>query len=121
LASLYLNQRPMPARRMLSAGVRVAIASDFNPGSAPSYHLPLALTLACTMLRMTPDEALQSATLNAARAIGEDDRIGSLEAGKQADFAVIDAPGVAEWLYHLRPNACVLTAIAGIPCWSNGI
>jgi imidazolonepropionase len=120
LASLYLNQRPMPARRMLSAGVRVAIASDFNPGSAPSYHLPLALTLACTMLRMTPDEALQSATLNAARAIGKDDRVGSLEPGKQADFAVIDAPGVAEWFYHLRPNACVLTVIAGIPRWSSG-
>jgi imidazolonepropionase len=55
LATMYLGQRPMPARRFIAAGVPVAVATDFNPGSAPSAHLPLALTLACTMQRMTPD------------------------------------------------------------------
>ncbi len=54
LASLYLNHVPLPARRLIEAGVPVAVATDFNPGSAPSYHLPLALSLACTMQRMTP-------------------------------------------------------------------
>lgn len=120
LASLYLGQTPMPARRLIEAGVAVAIATDFNPGSAPSYHLPAALTLACVLLGMTPAEALKGATVYAARAIGMERVIGSLEPGKAADFAVIDAPDVTNWLYHLRPNACVLTAVAGVPRWLAG-
>jgi imidazolonepropionase len=119
LASLYLVQAPMPARRFIAAGVPVAVATDFNPGSAPSYHLPFALTLACTMLRMTPAEALKGATVYAARAIGMEGTVGSLEIGKQADFAVIDAPNVEQWLYHLRPNACLLTVIGGSLRWSS--
>jgi imidazolonepropionase len=117
LASLYLGQAPMPARGLIAAGVPVAIASDFNPGSAPSFHLPFALTLACTLLRMTPAESLKAATLNAARAVGLEHSVGSLEPGKLADFAVIDAPDVDHWLYHLRGNACRLTVVGGIPRW----
>ena len=94
------------------------MATDFNPGSAPSYHLPLALTLACTLQRMTPAEALKGATIYAARAVGPRDRVGSLEAGKAADFAVIDAPDSNQWLYHLRPNACVMTVIEGTTRWT---
>ena len=119
LASLYLGQAPMPARRFIGAGVPVAVASDFNPGSAPSYHLPFALTLAGTMLRMTPAGALKGATVYAARAIGMEGTIGSLEVGKQADFAVIDASDVEQWLYHLRPNACLQTVIGGRLRWSS--
>jgi imidazolonepropionase len=119
LASLYLAQPPMPARRLIASGVPVAIASDFNPGSAPSYHLPFALTLACTMLRMTPAEALKAATIHAARAVGRERSLGSLEPGKLADFAVIDAADVDQWLYHLRPNACVMTVIGGITRWAS--
>jgi imidazolonepropionase len=115
LASLYLGQPPMPARQLINAGVAVAVATDFNPGSAPSYHLPLALTLACTLQRMTPSEALKGATVYAARALGLETEIGSLEAGKAADFAIIDAPDVNQWLYHLRPNACVLAVAGGVP------
>jgi imidazolonepropionase len=117
LATLYLDQPPMPARAFIDAGVPVAVATDFNPGSAPSAHLPLALTLACTLQRMTPAEALKGATLHAARAIGLADRVGSLEPGKAADFAIIDAPDVNHWLYHFRPNACVRTVIAGRTAW----
>lgn len=113
LATLYLNQQPMAARRFIEAGVPVAVATDFNPGSAPCYHLPLAMTLACTMQRMTPAEALKGATLYAARAIGLDDRIGSLKPGKQADFVVLDAPSVNHWLYHFRPNAAAATYVRG--------
>jgi imidazolonepropionase len=113
LASLYLGQAPMPARRLIEAGVAVAVATDFNPGSAPSYHLPLALTLACTLQRMTPAEVLKGATLYGARAVGLEDSIGSLETGKAADFVLIDAPDVEQWLYHFRPNACVMTVIGG--------
>ena len=63
IASLYLGQQPMPARKFIDAGVAVAVATDFNPGSAPSYHLPVAMTLACTLQQMTPMEALKGATL----------------------------------------------------------
>ena len=118
LASLYLRQPPMPARRLLEAGVAVAVATDFNPGSAPSFHLPLAMTLACTTQGMTPAESLRGATIVAARAIGLAETHGSIEAGKRADFAVIDAPDVEHWLYHFRANACVRTVIGGTTVWA---
>lgn len=117
LASLYLGAAPLPARALLEAGVPLAVATDFNPGSAPSYHLPFAMTLACTLQRMTPAEVLHGATSVAARAIGLQDRVGSLEPGKSADFAVLDAPSVEHWLYHLRDNACRLTVARGRELW----
>ena len=117
IASLYLAQPPMPARGLIAAGVAVAVATDFNPGSAPSYHLPLALTLACTLQRMTPSEALKGATIYAARAVGLEHLVGSLEPGKAADLAVLDAPDVATWLYHLRPNANRMTVVDGAVQW----
>jgi imidazolonepropionase len=107
----------MPVRRVIEGGVAVAVATDFNPGSAPSFHLPFALTLACTLQRMTPAEAVKGATIYAARAVGLETEVGSLEPGKAADFAVLDAPEVNHWLYQLRPNACVMTVISGIERW----
>ena len=106
LASLYLREPYLPARKMLDAGVRVAVATDFNPGSAPSYHLPLAMTLACLNQKMTPQEVIMGATTVAARAVSAEGRIGSLLPGYHADIAIIDAPCVNHWLYHFRPNAC---------------
>ena len=106
LASLYLGERYIPAREMLDAGVRVAVATDFNPGSAPSYHLPLAMTLACLNQKMTPQEVLMGATTVAARAISAERRIGSLLPGFDADITIIDASSVNHWLYHFRANAC---------------
>ena len=107
LASLYLGEAYLPARKMLAAGLAVAVATDFNPGSAPSYHLPLAMTLACLNQAMTPQEALMGATTVAARALSLHDRFGSLLPGYQADLAIIDARNVSHWLYHFVPNACV--------------
>jgi imidazolonepropionase len=117
LASLYLRQAPMPARRLIDAGVPVAVASDFNPGSAPSFHLPLAMTLACTLQGMTPAESLKGATCYGARAVGLEASRGSLEPGKAADFVIIDAPDVNHWLYHFRDNASVATFIGGKVQW----
>jgi imidazolonepropionase len=97
--------------------VPVAVATDFNPGTAPSYHLPLAMMLACTAQRMTPAEALRGATIVAARAVGVDHVAGSIEPGKRADLAVLEAPSVAHWLYHFRPNDCALTVKAGRAVW----
>lgn len=119
LAGLYLGQDPAPARKMVDAGVAVAVATDFNPGTAPSYHLPLALTLACVRGRLTPPEALKGATLFAARAVGEEERAGSIGPGKRADFAVVDAEDVTHWLYHHRPNACVATVAGGEVLWDD--
>jgi imidazolonepropionase len=113
IAALHLRSPFTPARRLLDAGVPVAVATDFNPGTAPSYHLPLALLLACTAQRMTPAEALRGAPRVAARALGLERSVGSVEEGKAADLAVIDAPSVAHWLYHFRPNDCVLTVAGG--------
>jgi imidazolonepropionase len=119
LAALYLGQHPMPARQFIEAGVPVAVATDFNPGTAPSYHLPLAMTLACTLQRMTPGEALKGATIYASCALEIEDYVGSLEPGKRADLTVIDASDVNQWLYHFRPNAAVMTVVGGTTCWSR--
>ena len=107
LASLYLAERYLPARTLLAAGVPVAVATDFNPGSAPSFHLPLAMTLACLNQSMTPQEALMGATTVAARAVSLQDQVGSLMPGYRADLAIIDSPSLNHWLYHFVPNACI--------------
>lgn len=107
LASFYLREAYLPARKLLSAGVPVAVATDFNPGSAPSFHLPLAMTVACIHQRMTPEEVLMGATSVAARAICAEDRVGSIQPGFQADLAIMDTPSLNQWLYHFVPNACV--------------
>ena len=106
LASLYLRERYANARLMLDSGVKVAVATDFNPGSAPSYHLPLAMTLACINQQMTPQEVLMGATTVAARAIASERRVGSLSPGFDADITIIDANSVNQWLYHFCANAC---------------
>jgi imidazolonepropionase len=118
VATLYLGRPPMPARALIDAGVPVAVATDFNPGTAPTLHLPFAMLLACTLQRMTPAEVLKGATIYAAMAIGEADGSGSLEAGKRPDFAIIDAPDVDHWLYHFAANRCVATYIEGQPIFT---
>ena len=117
LATLYLHQKPMPARKFIEASVPVAVATDFNPGSAPSWDLPLAMMLACHLQRMTPAEVLKGATTIAAKAVGLQGEAGEVSVGCRADLAVIDSPDVNHWLYHFRPNACVLTVAAGQVCW----
>lgn len=107
LASMYLGEPYLPARKLLDAGVPVAVATDFNPGSSPSFHLPLAMLQACLNQDMTPQEVLRGATCVAAQAVARDDRIGSLEPGYQADIVIIDAPDLNQWMYHFRPNACL--------------
>lgn len=112
-ASLYLDKEPMPARKLIDAGVSLAIATDFNPGSAPSYDLPLAMMLSCTRQRLTPAEVLKATTIYAAKAVNRQSLCGSIEPGKKANFAIIDAPDVNHWMYHYRSNACIATFING--------
>ncbi len=113
LATFYLCQPAIPARKLIEAGVPVAVSTDFNPGSAPSFHLPMAMMMACTLQKMSPAEALKGTTIYAAKAIQRDSEIGSLEAGKKADFIEIDAENVNHWLYHFRSNACERVFING--------
>ncbi len=89
-----------PARAFVEAGVPVAIGTDFNPGTSPTPSLPLAMSFACVNLRLTPDEALSAVTINAARALGLEDEIGSLEPGKSADIVVWRVPSTDRIPYH---------------------
>jgi len=113
LATLYLDEEPLTAAALHDAGVPLAVATDFNPGTAPSYHLPLAMTLACTMQRMTPAQVFAGTTRHAAAALNREDEIGSLAPGMKADFVLLDAPSLNHWLYHFRPNAAVATYVRG--------
>ena len=113
LASLYTFQKSLDARMLIDAGVEVALATDFNPGSAPSNHLPLAMMLGCTLNHMSPKETLKAATLYAAKALDKADKIGSIEVGKRADFALIGAPSIEHWMYHFKANANCLTVKNG--------
>lgn len=102
--SFFLNHAYAPARKLIDAGVPVAIASDFNPGSCMSYSMPLMMTLACTQMRMTPEEAITACTLNGAAALKLSDTIGSIEVGKQADVVLYDVPNYRFLAYHFGVN-----------------
>ncbi|HXV64890.1 MAG TPA: imidazolonepropionase [Vicinamibacteria bacterium] len=103
--SFYLGVTQAPARRLLDAGVPVAIATDYNPGSSMVESLPLVLSIACTQMRMTPGEALVAATETAAAALRRGDRIGTIREGMQADLVLLDVPSVEEWLCQVGRNA----------------
>lgn len=95
--TFYLNlPNKAPARRMIEAGVAVALATDLNPGSCLTESMPAILTIACADLRMTPGEVISAATINAAHAVGMADSRGSLEPGKWADLVLWDIP---HWRY----------------------
>lgn len=113
LASLYTQEPPLDCRKLVDGGVEVAVATDFNPGSAPSFNLPLAMMLACNQGHLTPNEVLKGATIYAAKAIHRDRNQGSIQAGKLADFALIDAPDPNFWMYHFRENSCAGLVLQG--------
>lgn len=89
--AFFLGLPYAPARRMIDLGVAVALATDFNPGSSPTYSMQMAVALACLGMRLTPAEAIVAATLNAAWAVGMAEEVGSLEPGKVADLVILDA------------------------------
>jgi imidazolonepropionase len=102
--SFYLGSTFAPARDMVNAGVPVAMASDFNPGSCPCLNLQLVINLGCLKYRLTPEEVLTAVTLNGAAAIGMADRVGSAEIGKQGDLVIWDAPDLEYICYRMGSN-----------------
>ena len=92
------------ARAMIDAGVAIALATDLNPGSAPCFSMPLVMALACRYQKLTPAEAMNASTINAAFALGMGDSIGSLEVGKMADVLILNTPDYRHLMYQLGGN-----------------
>lgn len=87
-AAFFLGIQYQPARKIIDAGLPVCLATDYNPGSCPSGNIPLLLTLACTQLKMTPQEAINSVTINGAAALEMSDEIGTIAVGKKANLII---------------------------------
>jgi imidazolonepropionase len=102
-----------PARKLISAGVPMALATDCNPGTAPTVSMPFVLSLACTQMGRTPAEALAATTINAAHALRLADRKGSIEPGKDADLAIFDAHDWRELAYWIAGPRCWATVMNG--------
>jgi imidazolonepropionase len=109
---LGLEKYP-PARRLIDGGAAVALATDYNPGTSPTSSMPFVLSLACTHMKMSPAEAIAAATINGAWSLRVQDRKGSIEPGKDADLAVLDAEDYREIPYWFGSNRCVLTVLNG--------
>src|SRR6202158_519984 len=110
---LGLASYPNP-RRFIESGVAVALATDYNPGSSPTLSMPMAMSLACTHMKMSPAEAIAAATINGAWALRLAGRKGSVETGKDADLAVFDVNDYREIPYWFGANRCVLTIMNGV-------
>jgi imidazolonepropionase len=104
-----------PARALIEAGAAVALATDFNPGTSPTYSMQMVLSLACTEMRMSPAEAIVAATVNGAHALSQADRVGSLEPGKQADLLILNVQDYRELPYYFGTNNVHLTMKRGVP------
>src|SRR5579884_103687 len=114
-ASVYAlgRKRYAPAREMIEAGLPIVIATDFNPGSAPTPSMTMALSLACTQMRLTPAEAITAATINAAYSLNRGSECGSLEPGKRADFVIHDCSDYREIPYWFGIESARSVFIAG--------
>jgi imidazolonepropionase len=99
-----MSDRYAPARRLIEAGAIVSLSTDCNPGSSMTESMPMAIQLACLKMKMTVEEALTAATLNGAYSLRLDSEIGSIEVGKRADFALLDAPNYLHLVYHFGVN-----------------
>lgn len=108
------------ARQMIDLGATLALASDYNPGSCPTYSMPFIITLACMHMKLDPSEALAAATINAAAAIGLEGRVGSLEVGKQADVVILDAPSHRHIPYRMGQGVVATVIKRGRPLVEEG-
>ena len=115
-AFYFLRETKLPPIQALrDAGVPIAVSTDCNPGTSPMTSLLLAMNMACTLFRMTPQETLAGTTIHAAKALGLADQVGSLEIGKLADFALWEIARPAELAYAIGGNPCRQVVNAGVP------
>lgn len=112
-SALFLDRPMPPARALVDAGAAVALATDFNPGSAFCESLPLVCSLAATQLHLSPAEALAACTVNAAHILNRADRIGRLAAGYRADVVLLDAPDWRYLAYHLSGRVVAGVVVGG--------
>ncbi len=114
-SALFLDRPMPPARALVEAGAAVALATDFNPGSAFCESLPLVCSLAATQLRLAPAEALAACTVNAAHVLARADRLGRVAPGFRADLVLLDAPDWRHLAYHLGGDLVTGVVVAGAP------
>ena len=105
------------ARDMIDAGLAVVLATDFNPGSSPTPSMPMILSLAATQMKMSPAESVTAATINAAYSLGRGDRVGSLEPGKLANFAIFDCADYREIAYYFGMPQTDAVFVRGACAW----
>ena len=114
-ANYFLGLTAYPdARCLIDAGVPVALATDYNPGTSPTISMPMAMSLACTHMKMSPAETVAAATINGAWALRLGHRKGSLEPGKDADLAVFAVDDYREIPYWFGANHCALAICNGV-------
>jgi imidazolonepropionase len=100
-ATFFLSMKKFPpVREMIEKGVAVSLATDLNPGSSMTESLPLMMTMGCTLFKMSPKEVVLATTIHAARSMGRENEIGSLDIGKKADLLVLDIPNYKYLPYH---------------------
>ncbi len=114
--SLYLGATFAPAKDMIAAGVPVAMATDFNPGSCPSLNMQLVINLGCLKYRLTPAQTLTAVTLNGAAAIGLEESTGSVEVGKKGDLVIWNAPDLEYICYRMGSDLAQCVIKAGRIC-----
>ena len=114
-AAFFLNMQHAPVRKMMDAGLPVAMASDYNPGSSPSGNMQLILSFACVNYRMLPEEAINATTINTAYAMGVSDTLGSIAVGKRANFYITKPIPTYEYLpYAYGENKVERVFIGGV-------
>jgi len=117
-SALFLGRPMPPARSLVDAGAAVALATDFNPGSAFCESLPLVCSLAATQLTLAPAEALAACTVNAAHVLGLAQRRGRIAVGCDADLVLLDAPDWRHLAYHLGGDLIVTVIRRGAVAWA---
>jgi imidazolonepropionase len=93
-----------PARKMIEEGVPVSLSTDYNPGSCPTENIQLIMSFGALIMKMTPEEIITAVTINGAASLGLEEKIGSLDLGKQGDLVIFDSPNLEYILYHFGIN-----------------
>jgi len=110
-AAFFLGMPLSPVRKMIDAGLPIAMASDFNPGSSPSGNMQFILSLACIKYRMLPEEAINAVTLNSAYAMGVNDELGSIAVGKRANLFITKSISTYEFMPYAYGSNKIETVI----------